>query len=90
MATSFSLLSRLTPRHRSILFGVLALLAPVGPLLGADSARQVIVNAIVEEEGEKRVELSQLHIVQMSSNEAIKPLLAAWDADQIYIYQVLG
>ncbi len=39
------------------LFGALALLAPLGTLLGADSARQVIANAIVEEGPEKRVEL---------------------------------
>ncbi len=85
MAISSHFLSRLTSRHRSIFFGALAFLAPLGTLLGADSARQVIATAIVEEEADKRIELVN-SLVKMK-DEAVKPLLAAWEADQIFVYQ---
>jgi urea transport system permease protein len=51
----------------------------------ADTARQIIAKAIVEEEADKRVEL--VNSLTTLKDPAIKPLLAAWDTDKVFIYQ---
>ena len=58
------------------------------PLQAADTARQTIVKAIVEEDDEKKITL--INSLVGSSDEAIKPLLSAWKEDTIYIYKAEG
>jgi urea transport system permease protein len=51
----------------------------------ADSARQTIVKAMIEEDDAKKIALIQS--LAGSSDEDIKTLLAAWKEDAIYIYK---
>ena len=78
-------LPRFASRYRSTLFGVVALLLTFNTLRAAENARQVIVNAMIEEEADKRVEL--IKSLVNFKDDAIKPLLLSWESDQVFIYQ---
>ena len=67
------------------LFSVLAGLLFVLPLHAADTARQIIAQAIVQEQPEEKAALIRSLIGL--NDEAIKPLLSAWKEDQIFIYK---
>ena len=60
----------------------------VPPAIAADTARQTIVKAMIEEDDDKKIALITALIG--SSDEDIKPLLAAWKEDTIYIYKAVG
>jgi urea transport system permease protein len=57
----------------------------VSSAVGADSARQTILKAMIEEDDEKKIAL--INSLIGSSDEDIKPLLAAWKEDTIYLYK---
>jgi urea transport system permease protein len=59
--------------------------AAVLSLQAADTARQTIVKAMIEEDDEKKIAL--INSLIGSSDEDIKTLLAAWKEDTIYIYK---
>ena len=71
-----------------VLLPCFLILLAILPLQAADTARQTIVKAMIEEDDEKKVAL--INSLIGSSDEAIKPLLAAWKEDSIYIYQAEG
>ncbi len=73
-------------RHwlRNFLPWLLSLAAALS-LQAADTARQTIVKAMIEEDDEKKVAL--INSLIGSSDEDIKTLLAAWKEDTIYIYK---
>jgi urea transport system permease protein len=54
-------------------------------LASADTARQIIAKAVVEEDADKRVEL--VNSLAGLKDPAVKPLLTAWDTDKIFLYQ---
>ena len=64
---------------------LILLFATVTLLPAADTARQVIVRAIAEEETDKKLAL--IRSLSGSKEADVQSLLAAWEADQIFIYQ---
>lgn len=73
------------PRPFATFLLCLLALFVAAPLQAADSARQIITKAILEEDTEKKVAL--INSLIGSTDEEIKPLLAAWREDQIFIYK---
>lgn len=70
---------------RALLPGLISLLITAAAW-GADSARQVIVHAILEEDAGKRIEL--IKSLATSKEDAVKALLVAWEADHIFMYEL--
>jgi urea transport system permease protein len=58
------------------------------PALAADSSRQTIVKAIIEEDDAQKIAL--VNSLVGSGDEELKRLLAAWKEDAIYIYSAEG
>jgi urea transport system permease protein len=69
---------------RSLVLFVLSVLC-VSTALAADSARQTIVKAMIEEDDARKIALIQSLVG--SSDEEIKPLLNAWKEDAVYLYK---
>ncbi|MEP6667505.1 MAG: urea ABC transporter permease subunit UrtB [Chthoniobacter sp.] len=70
---------------RLLAWAICSLLAVI-PLRGADTARQTIAKAILEEDGDKKTALINSLVGQ--TDESIPVLLATWKADAIFLYKI--
>ena len=70
---------------RAHFIALILLFATATALPAADSARQIIARAIAEEEAGRKLEL--IRSLSGSKDAHVQPLLAAWEADRIFIYQ---
>jgi urea transport system permease protein len=78
------------PVPRRVLIPLLCLLglAPVLPLRAADSPRQIVIQAILEEDSEKKIAL--INSLIGNTDAGIKPLFDLWKEDAIYLYKAEG
>lgn len=85
--TSTPSLPRHSPRAslRLLAWAICSLLA-VFPLRGADTARQIIAKAILEEDTDKKTALINSLVGQ--TDASIPVLLATWKADAIFLYKI--
>jgi len=67
---------------------VLLLLLTLAPLHAAETARQTIVAAILEDDADKKLALIQT--LAGSGDASIKPLLTAWKEDLIFLHKTDG
>jgi urea transport system permease protein len=70
------------------LVAILLLLLGLLPLHAADTARQIVVKAILEEDADKKLALVQS--LAGSGDPSVKPLLAAWKEDLIFLHKTDG